>query len=162
MEAVKYLSGKTSREVHGEPFEMVVFNKHIKSMFESEAGSADFVNIKVDGNPIKITGKVTVIRYQKPDMAEPVTVVLTGVKEYTMKEELCFGHMGNGIVVWDHAQEENNDYVTVAHISPDRTVKYYRELSQAAVFSIEDFARTENPTISVSQDTPVFKEPAHA
>jgi len=41
------------------------------------------------------------------------------------KYDLGFGCMGNGITVYNRAEERNYDYVTVAHIRPDRTVKLY-------------------------------------
>jgi len=31
--------------------------------------------------------------------------------------DLGFGHLGNGITVWNRLQIENNDYKTIAHIS---------------------------------------------
>lgn len=61
-----------------------------------------------------------------------------------MKEKLGFGFMGNGITVWDSSREVNHDYPTVAHISYDRTVKYYEELSPGAKRRIENFAKYEN------------------
>jgi hypothetical protein len=39
-------------------------------------------------------------------------------KEY----DLGYGFLGNGITVWNRAEEVNGDYKTVAHIAPDRTV----------------------------------------
>lgn len=61
-----------------------------------------------------------------------------------MKEKLGFGFMGNGITVWDSSREVNHDYPTVAHISYDRKVKYYEELSPGARRRIENFAKYEN------------------
>ncbi len=39
-----------------------------------------------------------------------------------MKEDLGFGHMGNGITVWDRNQLESNDFKTVAHIGYEREI----------------------------------------
>lgn len=61
-----------------------------------------------------------------------------------MKDEIHFGSMGNGITVWDAARTRNGDYLTVAHIDYNRTVKYYEKVSQEAKNRIENFARYEN------------------
>jgi hypothetical protein len=42
-------------------------------------------------------------------------------KEY----DLGFGYLGNGITVWNRAEEVNRDYRTVAHIATDRTITFY-------------------------------------
>lgn len=36
-----------------------------------------------------------------------------------------YGHMGNGLVVWNSAREINGDYEKVAHIDCDRKIIYY-------------------------------------
>jgi hypothetical protein len=51
-----------------------------------------------------------------PIMPEPI-------KEY----DIGYGFFGNGITVWNHADEKDGDYVTIAHISTERTVTYYDE-----------------------------------
>ena len=61
-----------------------------------------------------------------------------------MKEKLGFGSLGNGITVWDSSRNVNNDYPTVAHISYDRTVKYYGQVSPEVKDKIENFAKYEN------------------
>lgn len=62
-----------------------------------------------------------------------------------MKEEkIEFGSMGNGITVWDANRTRNGDYLTVAHISYDRTVRFYAKVSPGAKQRIENFARYEN------------------
>lgn len=71
---------------------------------------------------------------------------------------LRFGHLGNGITVWDKSREVNNDYLTVAWIRPNREVKFYHPISKEGKKEIERFAREENPTISATQDTPVFNQ----
>ena len=42
-------------------------------------------------------------------------------KEY----DLGYGFLGNGITVWNRAEEINGDYATVAHIGTDRSVTFY-------------------------------------
>ena len=73
-------------------------------------------------------------------------------KEY----ELMFGHLGNGITVWNTKQEKHGDYVTVAHISATREVKFYEELPKHLKQKIIDCAKNDNPTVSTTQDQPVF------
>jgi len=67
-------------------------------------------------------------------------------------EKLNFGHLGNGVTVWDSNRLEYNDYMTVAHIGHDRTITYYTdELSDDAKMSIENFAKFNNMSVSVCQ-----------
>jgi hypothetical protein len=67
-----------------------------------------------------------------------------------MKEEIHFGFMGNGITVWDAGRTRNGDYLTVAHISYERSVKFYEDVSPGARRQIENFAKYGN-THPVSQ-----------
>lgn len=73
---------------------------------------------------------------------------------------LGFGHMGNGVTVWNSLELEDGDYKIVAHISPDRTVKFYVDNLPGDVRArIEQFAATSTMTISATQDAPVFSTP---
>lgn len=47
-----------------------------------------------------------------------------------MAEELHFGHLGNGVTVWDSCREVDYDYSTVAYISCKRSV-LYREFGRS-------------------------------
>ena len=69
---------------------------------------------------------------------------------------LGFGHLGNGITVWDNEREEHGDYMTVAHISTDRKIKYYKGVKEDQKPEIEKYAQSANPTVSESQPYPVF------
>ncbi len=74
--------------------------------------------------------------------------------------ELGFGHLGNGVTVWNRLELEDGDYKTIAHIAPDRTVTYYEDsLPEDVRAQIEEFAATSTMTISATQDTPVFSTP---
>ena len=73
-------------------------------------------------------------------------------KEY----KLGFGHLGNGIIIWNSKQEKHGDYVKVAHISADREVKFYELLPKHLKQKILDFAKNDNSSISATQDQPVF------
>ena len=74
--------------------------------------------------------------------------------------DLGYGHLGNGVTVWNRLEEEHGDYKTVAHIAPDRTVTIYdEEMPQAVREEIQRIADTSEMTISVTQDAPVFAVP---
>ena len=74
--------------------------------------------------------------------------------------ELGYGHMGNGLTVWNRLEEKGGDYVTVAHIAPDRSVTFYdKELPEAVKAAIEETARTSEMNVSATQDVPVFSMP---
>lgn len=71
---------------------------------------------------------------------------------------ITFAHLGNGITVYDTSFEYKNDYIIVAHISPNREVKYRKhvdysyKLSKLNELKIEEYAKTENPSVSFTQD----------
>ena len=72
--------------------------------------------------------------------------------------ELGFGHLGNGITVWNRLETENGDYKTVAHIAADRTVTIYDEnMPEEVRVRIYDFAEKEDPTVSATQSGKVFE-----
>ena len=87
---------------------------------------------------------------------EPVAPVVPQAKAY----DLGYGHLGNGITVWNRLEEEHGDYKTVAHIAPDRTVTFYEEeMPQAVREEIQRIADTSEMAISATQDAPVFAVP---
>lgn len=67
-------------------------------------------------------------------------------------EDLGFGHLGNGVTVWDRSRERNGDYLTVAHISRERKIDWHAKVSPAQKERIEEFARTDNMTRSATQN----------
>ena len=74
--------------------------------------------------------------------------------------DLGYGHLGNGITVWNRLEEEFGDYKNVAHISPDRTVTFYDErLPENLRDEIQQVAATSTMTVSATQDIPVFSVP---
>lgn len=87
---------------------------------------------------------------------EPVAPAMPQTKAY----DLGYGHLGNGITVWNRLEEEHGDYKTVAHIAPDRTVTIYdEEMPQAVREEIQRIADTSEMAISTTQDAPVFAVP---
>ncbi|MBQ6256218.1 MAG: hypothetical protein IJJ60_06470, partial [Clostridia bacterium] len=74
--------------------------------------------------------------------------------------KLGFGHMGNGLTVWNSLEYEHGDYKTVAHIAADRTVTFYDDKMPESVRKIIiEEAETANLTISATQNDPVFSTP---
>jgi len=65
---------------------------------------------------------------------------------------LCFGHLGNGISVWYSGSDK-----TIAHISINRDITYYKSvIGNADRKRIEKYAAEEDPAISYSQTEKVF------
>lgn len=74
--------------------------------------------------------------------------------------DVGYGAMGNGVTVWNRKETEHGDYKTIAHIDPDRTVKFYDDsLPDAIKEQIQRFADTSEITISATQDASVFSVP---
>lgn len=87
---------------------------------------------------------------------EPVSPAIPQQKSY----DLGYGHLGNGLIVWNRLEEVYGDYRDVAHIRPDRTVEFYDEqMPQAVREEIQRIADTSELTISTTQDAPVFTMP---
>ena len=99
----------------------------------------DFINFKsknktgmvvsVKGNTVtintpkgKVTGDIKDVQVLYQDN------VNTSVKEAVVNEvkyDIGMARKGNGITVYNRAEEESGDYKNVAHISDNGTVKYY-------------------------------------
>lgn len=89
---------------------------------------------------------------------EPVTP--QAVQEPQKAYDLGFGHLGNGLTVWNRMEEVDGDYRTVAHIAPDRTVQIYdEEMPQEIRDRIQQVADTSEMTVSTTQNAPVFSVP---
>lgn len=75
--------------------------------------------------------------------------------------DIGFYHMGNGYSVCDRTREENNDYVNIAHINHDRTIKWYKPelITQEQKDYIERFALIDDGHISATQEAKVFSTP---
>lgn len=77
------------------------------------------------------------------------------------KYNIGFGHMGNGIIVWDRNRKKHGDYMNIAHIDLERKVKYYdKALSEEVKSYIQNIADTSTVTASATQDIPVFLIPS--
>lgn len=76
-------------------------------------------------------------------------------KEY----DIGFGHLGNGITVWNRTETAFGDYKNIAHIGADRTVKFYEDLPPEIKAKIQHVADTSTMTISATQNQPVFSVP---
>ena len=74
--------------------------------------------------------------------------------------DVGFGHLGNGLTVWNRKRTEHGDYEIVAHIAPDRTVTIRKnDLPREIIDHIFHVAATSTMTISATQDAPVFRVP---
>lgn len=94
------------------------------------------------------------------------TYALIGTRNespYPVQEQdydLGYGHLGNGLTVWDRNREVDGDYMTIAHIDADRTVTFYdKDLPEYIKDEIERVAATAELTVSQTQDAPVFSTP---
>lgn len=87
-------------------------------------------------------------------------VLPQAVQEPKKAYDLGFGHLGNGLTVWNRLEEVDGDYRTVAHIAPDRTVQIYdEEMPQEVRDRIQQVADSSEMTVSATQNTPVFSVP---
>ena len=82
------------------------------------------------------------------------------VQELQKAYDLGFGHLGNGLTIWNRLEEVDGDYRTVAHIAPDRTVQIYdEEMPQEIRERIQQVADSSEMAVSATQNTPVFSVP---
>ena len=71
--------------------------------------------------------------------------------------DLGFGHLGNGITVYDRSRKILGDYLTVAHIDSSRKISYTQApISEQQFIDIEEYAIKADPNISASQHNKVF------
>ena len=96
-------------------------------------------------------------QYQKDHAApEPEAPKAEPEKKYS----LGYGFFGNGLTVWNSMEMEDGDYKIIAHIAPDRTVKFYvDDLPEEIKQEIQHTAATSDAKISATQDAPVFSTP---
>ncbi len=93
-------------------------------------------------------------------LVEDVSPAVEAVEPDIPGYDLGFGHLGNGVTVWNRLELRDGDYKTIAHIAPNRTVTYYEGgLPEDVRAQIEEFAATSTMTISATQDAPVFSTP---
>ena len=94
----------------------------------------------------------------EPDI--PEAAVNTEPENPAARYDLGYGHLGNGLTVWNRLEEVHGDYKTVAHIDPDRTVTFYDAgLPEEIREEIQKIAATSEMTVSATQDAPVFSTP---
>ncbi len=63
--------------------------------------------------------------------------------------DLGYGFLGNGITVWNRAEEIHGDYRTVAHIETDRSVNFYDD-------AMPEDVRQQINAVALSQETGTF------
>ena len=106
----------------------------------------------------QLTFDFATMQKEEPQPEPPVTVV---PEQPARSFDLGYGHLGNGLTVWNRLEEEHGDYKTLAYIAPDRTVTFYDpDLPDSIREQIQQIAATSELTISATQDAPVFSTPA--
>lgn len=103
----------------------------------------------VKQNPVKATEDTpapkTAGNTVLPDTKEksPLPIPLE-ISEDTPGYKLGYGMLGNGVTVWNSLVEEHGDYQTIAHISPEGEVTFYRnDLPDAVIQRIQNQAERE-------------------
>jgi len=105
---------------------------------------------------VKAAERENVVARTLPE--KPVEIQPEAPQEKTY--DLGFASLGNGVNVYNKNEEVNNDYKTVAHIAPDRNVKFYdKALPDDVKERITTFAQTAEMNISATQNVSVFSVP---
>lgn len=74
-------------------------------------------------------------------------------------DNIMFGHLGNGITVWDKNRRTTNnfDYMIIAQIDANRHVQYkVEDIEDEAKQYIDQYAKSSNPTVSATSGINVF------
>lgn len=94
----------------------------------------------------------------EPDI--PEAAANTEPENPAARYDLGYGHMGNGLTVWNRLEEVHGDYKTLAHIYSDRSIVFFdMKLPEEINERIREIAATSEMTVSATQDTPVFSTP---
>ena len=105
-------------------------------LFSKEMERSEF-DTKVQENPMNDHLKVS----------EEATQTLVSKAESGLNKsayDIGMGYLGNGLIVWNRAVEENGDYQSIAHISPEGSIQYYvKDLPDSVVAEIEKAAEKE-------------------
>lgn len=76
--------------------------------------------------------------------------------------ELGFGHLGNGVTVWNRKEEIGGDYKNVAHISEDGAdISYYENLPGHVKESVQEMADKQRKAFLKKQAEELEAEAAH-
>ena len=129
-----------------------------RKLFRGTAPRADGDQLSLDMSPQPTP---SVEQTEEQPKLRTITIDLTAPSKKPEKQyDLGYGHLGNGMTVWNKAELANGDYKTVAHIQPDRTVTFCEDMPDAVREEIEKIARTTEISVSATQDAPVFSTPA--
>ena len=135
-----------------------VLDEAARKLFQGTAPLADGDQLSLDMSPQPTP---SVEPTEEQPKLRTITIDLTAPSKKTEKQyDLGYGHLGNGMTVWNKAELADGDYKTVAHIQPDRTVTFYEDVPDAVRSEIEKIARTTEMTVSATQDAPVFSTSA--
>ena len=143
----------------GEPDVELQENIHrLTSQWLDRAAKQNFIavvaTVDIDGEDVPVSFDID----GKPIMPESKQ---QAEDKPSKKYDLNYGHLGNGLTFWNSAEEKDGDYVTVAHIGPDRAIKLYdNDMPDNLKAHIDLLARTSHPRISTSQpEQRVFHTP---
>jgi len=128
-------------------------------MMQQEYSREDFLRMVAE-NPINSRYQ-HIVEEPEQNEADALETLATPAESQEKQYDLGYGYLGNGLTVWNRLEEEHGDYKTVAHIDPDRTITFYEEdMPDTIKEQIRKVAETSNPTISTTQNAPVFQAPA--
>jgi len=101
-----------------------------------------------------------IVKARNIDKSQP-GAANAGASESEKQYDLNYGHLGNGLTVWNRLEEKDGDYVKVAHIGPDRSIAFYdKDMPGSLKAEIEQIARTSDARVSVTQpEKHVFDTP---
>ena len=117
-----------------------------RKLFRGTAPLADGDQLSLDMSPQPTP---SVEPTEEQPKLRTITIDLTAPSKKPEKQyNLGYGHLGNGMTVWNKAELANGDYKTVAHIQPDRTVTFYEDVPDAVRAEIEKIARTTGLTVT--------------
>ena len=124
--------GVSEYTVIGYDEETVTLNDEKFPLLSKEMPRLEF-NRRLRENPLN---DGLIVKDIAPNTAEPADI----------KYEMGFGMKGNGTTVWNRLREVDGDYETIAHISDEGEIKYYRDdLPTDVMQQIEEDAHRQMP-----------------
>jgi hypothetical protein len=130
---------RDARIAHGTVAKQI--HDKVDKLREGKISVGDSVHVK-KGAPVldkSFIGKLGLITYARGnslniEFPNGRTIALTtrdvekapdSVDESAKKYDIGMGYKGNGLTIWNRAEEEHGDYKTIAHVSDDGVVKFY-------------------------------------
>lgn len=93
-------------------------------------------------------GHIIAFRGWDREGGQPLAEWMAAVRTYAQAHDVLFdigyGYLGNGLTVYNRLEEENHDFKTIAHISPDGKLNAYAELPAYVMAELELAAKDEH------------------